>query len=68
MSDLGEETGDLASTGPEKDEAAERNAAEAERIAEALIFASAQPVSESFIAERVAKGVDVNDKMMMLTR
>ncbi|MGG6893622.1 SMC-Scp complex subunit ScpB [Rhizobium sp. BR 315] len=28
-------------------------------MAEALVFASAQPVSESFIAERVAKGVDV---------
>ena len=32
---------------------AERLEREAERIAEALVFASAQPVSEAFIAERI---------------
>lgn len=37
----------------------ERQMREAERIAEALVFASAQPVTEAFIAERVPKGVDV---------
>ncbi|NEI69505.1 SMC-Scp complex subunit ScpB [Rhizobium lusitanum] len=37
----------------------ERRSGEAERIAEALVFASAQPVSEAFIAERVARGVDI---------
>ncbi len=37
----------------------ERQLKEAERIAEALIFASAQPVSEAFIAERVPKSIDV---------
>ncbi|MGZ9720744.1 SMC-Scp complex subunit ScpB [Rhizobium miluonense] len=35
-------------------------------MAEALVFASAQPVSESFIAERVAKGVDVAAVMRKL--
>ncbi|MFK0165355.1 SMC-Scp complex subunit ScpB [Rhizobium sp. NPDC090279] len=37
----------------------DRRSSEAERIAEALVFASAQPVSEAFIAERVARGVDI---------
>jgi segregation and condensation protein B len=37
----------------------ERRLSEAERIAEALVFASAQPVSETFVAERVARGVDI---------
>nr|WP_245304864.1 SMC-Scp complex subunit ScpB [Rhizobium multihospitium] len=39
---------------------------EAERIAEALVFASAQPVSEAFIAERVARGVDIPAVMQKL--
>ena len=39
---------------------------EAERIAEALVFASAQPVSEAFIAERVARGIDVPAVMQKL--
>ena len=43
-------------TAPEPDE---RRLGDAERIAEALVFASAQPVSEAFIAERVAPGVDI---------
>ncbi len=37
----------------------ERQMGEAERIAEALVFASAQPVTEAFLAERLPKGVDV---------
>jgi segregation and condensation protein B len=44
----------------------ERALHEAERIAEALVFASAQPVSESFIAERVAQGVDIGSIMQQL--
>ncbi|MBN9054965.1 MAG: SMC-Scp complex subunit ScpB, partial [Rhizobiales bacterium] len=32
---------------------------EAARIAEALVFASAGPVSEAYIAERLPRGVDV---------
>ncbi|KJF66537.1 SMC-Scp complex subunit ScpB [Rhizobium nepotum] len=37
----------------------ERQLKEAERIAEALIFASAEPVSMAFIAERLPRGMDV---------
>lgn len=44
----------------------ERQMKEAERIAEALVFASAQPVSEAFIAERVPRGVDVGALMWKL--
>ena len=44
----------------------ERQMREAERIAEALVFASAQPVSEAFIAERVPKGIDVASLMAKL--
>ncbi|MBB3608060.1 segregation and condensation protein B [Rhizobium sp. BK602] len=44
----------------------ERALREAERIAEALVFASAQPVSEGFIAERVSRGVDVHAIMQRL--
>ncbi|KQO81215.1 SMC-Scp complex subunit ScpB [Rhizobium sp. Leaf262] len=44
----------------------ERQLKDAERIAEALVFASAQPVSEAFIAERVAKGVDIAAVMAKL--
>ena len=39
---------------------------EAERIAEALVFASAQPVSESYIASRLPKGADVAKIMQRL--
>ncbi|WFU11198.1 SMC-Scp complex subunit ScpB [Rhizobium sp. CB3090] len=39
---------------------------EAERIAEALVFASAQPVSEGFIADRVPRSVDVRSVMQRL--
>jgi segregation and condensation protein B len=44
----------------------ERALREAERIAEALVFASAQPVSEGFIAERVAQGLDIGSIMQRL--
>ncbi len=44
----------------------ERVLREAERIAEALVFASAQPVSAGFIAERVAQGVDISAIMQRL--
>lgn len=44
----------------------ERQMREAERIAEALVFASAQPVSEAFIAERIPKGIDVAALMAKL--
>lgn len=43
--------------------AAER---EAVRIAEALVFASAGPVSETFIADRVPRGIDVGAIMRRL--
>lgn len=39
---------------------------EAERIAEALVFASAQPVSEAYIASRIPQGVDVGRVMARL--
>lgn len=38
----------------------ERQLKEAERIAEALVFASAEPVSPGFIAERLPRGMDVD--------
>ena len=40
--------------------------AEAERIAEALVFSSAEPVSESYIADRLPKGTNVHAIMMRL--
>ena len=39
---------------------------EAERIAEALVFASAQPVSETYIASRLPRGIDVGPVMSRL--
>ncbi|RCW24731.1 segregation and condensation protein B [Ciceribacter lividus] len=47
---------------PERDRA-ER---EALRIAEALVFASAEPVSEKFLAERLPRGIDVTVLMQTL--
>ena len=44
----------------------DRLLSEAERIAEALVFASAQPVSEAFIAERVARDIDIPAIMQKL--
>ena len=40
--------------------------AEVERIAEALVFASAEPVSEAFLAERLPRGTNVNAVMQRL--
>ncbi|MDO9415345.1 SMC-Scp complex subunit ScpB [Pararhizobium sp.] len=39
---------------------------EAERIAEALVFASAGPVSETYIADRLLRGIDVHAVMLRL--
>ncbi|MBP2460931.1 segregation and condensation protein B [Rhizobium sp. PvP014] len=39
---------------------------EIERIAEALVFASAEPVSEAFLAERLPRGEDVQAVMQRL--
>lgn len=39
---------------------------EAVRVAEALVFASAEPVSEGFIAERLPEGVDIHSLMQSL--
>ncbi len=44
----------------------ERQLKEAERIAEALVFASAEPVSEAFIADRLPRGMDVAALMWKL--
>lgn len=47
--------------------AAERRALEeAERVAEALVFASAEPVAEKDIAEKIADGIDVREVMERL--
>ncbi len=40
--------------------------AEVERIVEALVFASAEPVSEAFLAERLPRGTNVNAVMQRL--
>jgi segregation and condensation protein B len=40
---------------------------EAERIAEALVFASAEPVPESFLADRLPKGTDIGALMNRLS-
>lgn len=50
----------------ERDPAAVRAEREALRIAEALVFASAGPVSENFIADRVPRGIDVGAIMRRL--
>ena len=44
---------------PEPTVFSERQLKEAERIAEALVFASSEPVSVAFIAERLPRGMDV---------
>jgi segregation and condensation protein B len=51
------------SRGSESDDRAH---AEAERIAEALVFASAQPVSEGFIADRLPRALNVRSIMLKL--
>jgi segregation and condensation protein B len=42
------------------------SSAEVERIAEALVFASAEPVSETFLAERLPRGTNVSAVMLRL--
>lgn len=42
--------------------------ADLERIAEALVFASAEPVSESFLAERLPRGTDIGSLMQGLAQ
>jgi segregation and condensation protein B len=54
---------DLEGEGASRDLQAE---IEAERIAEALVFASAQPVSEGFITERLPKGSNAHEIMLRL--
>lgn len=44
----------------------ERQMREAERIAEALVFASAGPVSENYITERLPRGIDAHAVMQRL--
>lgn len=39
---------------------------EASRIAEALVFASAEPVTEAFIRDRVSPGIDIRALMLQL--
>lgn len=48
----------------ERDDA--HRADELERIAEALVFASAQPVSETYLAQRLPGGTDVRSIMLRL--
>lgn len=50
----------------ETDEAAKRALIEAERIAEALVFASSGPVPESVIAGKLPEGTDVGSVMKRL--
>jgi segregation and condensation protein B len=49
-----------------EDSAAEMRLREAGRIAEALVFASAAPVPESFIRDRIPPGIDVRALMLQL--
>jgi len=57
------EDDDMEGEGASRDLQAE---IEAERIAEALVFASAQPVSEGFIIERLPKGFNAHEIMLRL--
>ena len=57
---------DLPIAAEEEVELPSFSSAEVERIAEALVFASAEPVSEAFLAERLPRGTDVNAVMQRL--
>lgn len=64
-------SGELPGGEPEADDAPvavvdERLLLEAERIAEALVFASAGPVSEAYITERLPRGIDAHMVMQRL--
>ncbi|MBP2559262.1 segregation and condensation protein B [Neorhizobium galegae] len=60
------EDDDLPIAAEEEAEPPSFSSAEVERIAEALVFASAEPVSEAFLAERLPRGTDVNAVMLRL--
>lgn len=60
------EDDDLPIDAEEEAEIPSFSSAEVERIAEALVFASAEPVSEAFLAERLPRGTDVNAVMLRL--
>jgi len=62
VTDLEDEHIDSAMVEDSDDEV--RAETEAERIAEALVFASAQPVSESFIADRLPRTFNVRAIMV----
>ncbi len=64
MTDL--EDQEIESEDSHGSESDDRAYAEAERIAEALVFASAQPVSEGFIADRLPRALNVRNIMLKL--
>lgn len=64
MTDL--EDQEIESEDSRGSESDDRAYAEAERIAEALVFASAQPVSEGFIADRLPRALNVRSIMLKL--
>ncbi|CDZ37639.1 Chromosome segregation and condensation protein, ScpB [Neorhizobium galegae bv. officinalis] len=61
-----QEDDDLPIAAEEEPELPSFSSAEVERIAEALVFASAEPVSEAFLAERLPRGTNVNAVMQQL--
>ncbi len=61
-----QEDDDLPIAAEEEAELPSFSSAEVERIAEALVFASAEPVSEAFLAERLPRGTNVNAVMQQL--
>jgi segregation and condensation protein B len=69
-SDIDEETGSVImdDEGSPMDKLRERTLTEAMRIAEALVFASADPVAEKLIAEKLPRDTDAADVMARLER
>ncbi len=61
-----QEDDDLPIAAEEEAEHPSFSSVEVERIAEALVFASAEPVSEAFLAERLPRGTNVNVVMQQL--
>lgn len=61
-----QEDDDLPIAAEEEAELPSFSSVEVERIAEALVFASAEPVSEAFLAERLPRGTNVNAVMQRL--
>ncbi|MFD1744229.1 SMC-Scp complex subunit ScpB [Rhizobium helianthi] len=66
--ELQEAEADLFKQHDEADEVRTPLELEAERTAEALIFASADPVSEQYLLERLPKGLDLKKIMARLVR